>query len=259
MSQPSHLQRTPRILSSLFALWLPTLLLVALLAIVVAAAMALLGARAPGPWRDPVKVLPLIALSMIMFVSGWGFHAWRASAGTTDNSALTPVLGISTVVAVAALAIILVDGSLTGVVATTKAALVLLGGVLSLLVGASAIDTVRRSEGVTLETHWGGLGGGLGGTRISAAAVLVFLLLILSSATIMVGVLSPADWAKGLASTAGATLPGTAGNGPPATSSSGETVLDSAAAKAVSVASKKDPTLGAPTKAEAAARPASGR
>lgn len=67
-----------------------------------------------------------------------------------------------------------------------NAALLVVGGVSTVLAVPYAYEAVRREEGIAFETHWGGLGGGLGGWRVSPAAALCLLALILCSSTVAV-------------------------------------------------------------------------
>ena len=91
----------------------------------------------------------------------------------------------------AGLAFVLVAGVQAGHPDATTAAVLMLLGTLTIAIGRLALESLRQSDGVSFETQWGGLGGGLGGWRISSQAVLVGLLILASLATVAVGARSP--------------------------------------------------------------------
>jgi hypothetical protein len=68
------------------------------------------------------------------------------------------------------------------------AALVLICGTLALLAGFYAFDGLARGDAVAIDSHWGGLGGGLGGWRLSPISTLLLLALALLGATIATGI-----------------------------------------------------------------------
>lgn len=69
-----------------------------------------------------------------------------------------------------------------------KAAALMVCGVLTLLMAIFALTSLTPDEGLWFDSHWGGLGGGMGGWRVSRQAVLVFLLLVFASATVAIAV-----------------------------------------------------------------------
>jgi hypothetical protein len=72
-----------------------------------------------------------------------------------------------------------------------KAALIAPLAVVTLVLAFETIAEVRRNDGLSFENNWGGVGGGLGGWRLSTAAVLTVLLLLFTSATIGVALYDP--------------------------------------------------------------------
>lgn len=73
-----------------------------------------------------------------------------------------------------------------------RAVLVLICGVVALTVAFAVVRRLSEpGAAVTFDNHWGGLGGGLGGWRVSGLGVLVVLLVIFASGTISVGVWDP--------------------------------------------------------------------
>ncbi|QCO00886.1 hypothetical protein D3867_01695 [Azospirillum argentinense] len=62
-------------------------------------------------------------------------------------------------------------------------------GTAALILFSRLIDLVNQGEGIEFQTHWGGLGGGLGGWRLSpvVAIALVALVLLGSTAAIALG------------------------------------------------------------------------
>jgi hypothetical protein len=68
------------------------------------------------------------------------------------------------------------------------AALVLICGTLTLLAGSYALDGLVRGDAIEISSHWGGLGGGLGGWRLSPISTLLLLALVFLGATIAAGI-----------------------------------------------------------------------
>jgi hypothetical protein len=112
-------------------------------------------------------------------------------AEEADRAALSP-LSIAVVVATAAaMAIAVLAGVRSGDLPVSRAILTLVCGALTLLVAIYAMEAIRTGEGLIVESHWGGLGGGLGGWRASASAVLVVLLLLLLGGTATLSLMTP--------------------------------------------------------------------
>jgi uncharacterized membrane protein len=68
-------------------------------------------------------------------------------------------------------------------VSPVDAALVLICGSLTVVAAVFAIDSVAGGEGLRFDSHWGGLGGGMGGWRVSPTTTLVLLSLLFLAAT----------------------------------------------------------------------------
>jgi hypothetical protein len=93
--------------------------------------------------------------------------------------------GVSFAVLTAMVSII--DSALrAGLVSLEHAALGLSLAMLTFLSGVLALASIQRGESVELETHWGGLGGVLGGWRVSPLAILILFVLIFASGSIVV-------------------------------------------------------------------------
>lgn len=160
-------------------------------------AVFVLSQAAPDPWKTPAAIAPLAAVALGAFAGGFVLCGALARPETAPRL-LSPVLAAVVVIASATLAAVVIHGAIAGVLQPAPAALVLIFGSLTLLAGACALDSARRGEGISIESHWGGLGGGLSGARLSTSAVLLFLFLVLSSATILVSVADPKDISKAL-------------------------------------------------------------
>jgi len=93
-----------------------------------------------------------------------------------------------TVVAVICLAIVGLVGALAQSIDFIQAMLILLLGSAALVAMAQVIDRLQRGESIELQSHWGGLGGAIGGWRLSPVTSLLLLALILTGSAIGVGV-----------------------------------------------------------------------
>jgi hypothetical protein len=62
--------------------------------------------------------------------------------------------------------------------------IVILGGV-ALVTAAAALERFRKGEDVELESNWGGLGGGLGGWRVSSVACLSLMAVIFAASAVV--------------------------------------------------------------------------
>lgn len=72
-----------------------------------------------------------------------------------------------------------------------KAGLIGFLGAITLWLAMACYALIRRNNGLTFESHWGGLGGGLGGWRASPALVVAILTLLFASATVGVALYEP--------------------------------------------------------------------
>jgi len=102
------------------------------------------------------------------------------------------------------LALILGLAAAAGAVRPIAAALTLVLGAATWMVALHALTTLHNQDGVRFESHWGGLGGGLGGWRLSTGAVLVLVLSVMAGATLMVAVTDPDKLLKPMGEAAGA-------------------------------------------------------
>lgn len=84
---------------------------------------------------------------------------------------------------------LIVLGAVTGVLAIVPAALVALFVSLTILFALETFRGLELGDGFAIESHWGGLGGGLGGWRISRP--LIFLIAALVCAGLTFAVASP--------------------------------------------------------------------
>jgi hypothetical protein len=126
-------------------------------------------------------------------------------AGVTVTALYSPVRRLGRQVTWPQLAIIgLVVASLGGVLAQElsflQATLIILFGSAALMAAARLIELLQRGEAIELQSHWGGLGGALGGWRLSPPASLLLLTLVLSAglAGLATSVRSDRDEKKGM-------------------------------------------------------------
>jgi hypothetical protein len=65
-----------------------------------------------------------------------------------------------------------------------RSALVILIGSGALVAAAQAVAQLERGETIELTTHWGGLGGGIGGWRLSPVTALIIIALALTGSAV---------------------------------------------------------------------------
>jgi len=75
-----------------------------------------------------------------------------------------------------AVTLVVLAGAQSGELHAPAAALLVICGLAIILLTIHGLEAVRSNDGVGVESHWGGLGGGLSGWRISRGAVLLLLL-----------------------------------------------------------------------------------
>lgn len=170
-------------------------------AIVAMAANVLLWiALALGPpfrlgWMDSPTLLALLGGGLTLAVGGvllTGWYRGRTTEASSDSPpepapAARTSLALLTAIAVTIAGALLLAGVITQKVDPLRASLVLLlGGAAFFIVLAAAEKLVAGGE-VEVNSHWGGLGGSLGGWRISQTTVLIVVGLILVTATVTAG------------------------------------------------------------------------
>ena len=80
-----------------------------------------------------------------------------------------------------ALSLIVIAAVVTGSINWAQGIVVVLAGVMAIIAATRAVERFGQGDRIELQSHWGGLGGGLGGWRLSPGASLVVLALMLSS------------------------------------------------------------------------------
>jgi hypothetical protein len=146
----------------------------------------------PEPSVAPIWALPiaglLVGVALTALILTWPQRGTPAIPRPADPGPgrLIPWRNTVNLTLAAGLALIVLTtlAAVGGYVNAAAAALIVVGGVSTILAAAHAAEAVRREEGISFETHWGGLGGGLGGWRISPAAALSLLTLVLASSTV---------------------------------------------------------------------------
>lgn len=91
--------------------------------------------------------------------------------------------------------------------AAGQAAVGLLLGVLAMLAALRAFDRMTKGDAIGLESHWGGLGGGSSGWRLSPAAGLAALALAFTGASLALVVVDPSKADDNEVQTSGDTPP----------------------------------------------------
>ena len=144
----------------------------------------------------------------MLVIFGWLWEAYLDPPGLPDSLAF-------------ALAVVLF-GALMIVAATVgtdplppvTAGLVFLFGVLALRAGLTTFGWLHRGELIQFDSNWGGLGGGMGGWRLSPTAATAALALIFASTAVAVAFVgSGSSEAPKNESTAAATKTGGTGSG----------------------------------------------
>lgn len=105
----------------------------------------------------------------------------RARQSRSDRAAL--LLGL----ALAGIVILLLAAAARGEIKPVSAALVLICGTLALLAGSYVLEGLARGDKIEVSSHWGGLGGSLGGWGLSPITALLLLALVFLGATILAG------------------------------------------------------------------------
>lgn len=117
-----------------------------------------------------------------------GRSIWRAFWASRENptsAALSnSTLAGFTFVAFAVL-VALVDAGIRGkAIDAARGSFGLVLALLAMLFGGVLLSALQRGESIELENHWGGLGGGVAGWRVSPAGVMLIFLLIFTAGSV---------------------------------------------------------------------------
>ncbi len=166
----------------------------AVLALILAGPGARVGAQLPLPGYGVIGLGPAGLLAAGLLVGGvigavlFGAASPR-SGGSLEGPPPPPgpalsARGLGAISASVILALItLCDSAVrANALEPLSAGLVLVFGALALVAFVAAVDLVQRGQGVEFESRWGGLGGGLGGWRLSPVAVLIAIGLLFAIA-----------------------------------------------------------------------------
>ncbi len=140
----------------------------------------------------PGLLVGLAAGLLLPLIPGW--PSLRRDAETNANpgdevdalNAPPPLdrlmLGVGFVAGTAALLVVIavVDGKVDAI----QAAALLICGFLAIIASAYAVGALAGNQPIEFTSYWGGLGGSMGGWRVSPATTLVLLALIFLAATV---------------------------------------------------------------------------
>ena len=144
----------------------------------------------PGWQRSwPAALLPLFcgALTLAAVFPFWLRRMFRDEETRLDTPELPPALSWALVTVSWGLVVLLCAAVARNAIDPVRAALVLVCGAATLLALGFALAALWRGTNVALSSHWGGLGGGLGGWQISSSAAALFIALVFLGATLAVG------------------------------------------------------------------------
>lgn len=146
--------------------------------------------QAPG---QPIYQVHAAALSIPGLAMGLGVALARpfVDTGWDAPERASDLLGATLIVVTMAMSMMLIAAVVLDKLSPVTAALVLVMATITLLIAVQTLSSVAQSDGVAFDSHWGGLGGGLGGWRLSKTATLMLLLLVFASATIAVALYAP--------------------------------------------------------------------
>jgi hypothetical protein len=134
----------------------------------------------PPHWLQPVAT----AESSLLFVLG-GFAVGVAITAFAYGRAQRNAPTSWTCIVLFCAAIVAVAAVRTDQLSFGQALpIVILGGV-AVIAASAAIARFEKGDRVEMESHWGGLGGGLGGWRISAVTILSLLALAFAGAAVV--------------------------------------------------------------------------
>lgn len=142
---------------------------------------------------SPLVLLPSFALPSFLLILGGAVaggalvFAFRPGpAEAADRRSLAGVAIVTLVVLMFGLLMIMAATAKTSPLPPVRAGLIFLCGTLALLAGLRTIRLLGSGESIQFETNWGGIGGGMGGWRLSPAAAFAFLAIVFASATVAV-------------------------------------------------------------------------
>ncbi len=145
-----------------------------------------------GNWADaPVwlagagRAVPVVWLPVPGLLLGLSLGLVWLLRGDIDDELIVFAIGA------VALALLLGMAAAAGAVRPLTAALAFVLGGVTWLVALRTLRMLVRDEGVRFESHWGGLGGGMGGWRLSTGAVLAVLLSAMVGTFALVAVIDP--------------------------------------------------------------------
>jgi hypothetical protein len=174
------------------------------------AGMAILGGAAIGPvlideahvlsgpefalGREALTILlPVVALIVAVAGGVFGYHYARTvdapptnPESSADRPAIVrpaPIFGL----AIAASGVMMIQAVRVGQLPALQGAMVLLLGTLTLVAGGYVLEDLARGKSISVDSNWGGLGGGLGGWRLSPTTTTLLITLTFLGATMAAG------------------------------------------------------------------------
>lgn len=143
------------------------------------------------PAGFPVQPVPQILAGLGILASLVMLALLSAAAKGEEASGPSMKREAAAVIAVAAA--LLIFGVVFDEVDPLPAALVLICGTAALLIGLSAAEALKEKGAFEITSHWGGLGGAVGGFRVSSAVTAVVLALVFLGAAVGVAGLGGDD------------------------------------------------------------------
>lgn len=143
----------------------------------------------PGVQRVwPAASLPFVGAGTALVATApfWIAGLFPHRPDSDDEPRLPRAISFTLVLAAWGMVVLLCTGVARGAVDPVRAALVLACATATLVTAAYALAAMRRGDQIGMNSHWGGLGGGLGGWRISAPTATILLALVFLGATLAV-------------------------------------------------------------------------
>jgi len=136
----------------------------------------------------PAALLPLIGLALAgvvaLLVRAWSPPSAAGLYFSSQQRSVATQLGPVLFLTIAASSVLLALAWGTGSIRPEVAALLLVFITATLLAASYALEALARGHAIEVTSHWGGLGGGLGGWRLSSPAVAILIGLAFLAATI---------------------------------------------------------------------------